>query len=134
MVRLNIKRRIAIGLGDAMPLSKKYWVIRMGDYVELRSSIYPIKAIKTKLTKIRVTKTRHPYLDYTTGNYRYEVVERPVKTVLEQTYFEGGKILATYLFHNWPKVAKDLGLAALKGDCAFNITRDIALVLQRRKG
>jgi len=74
-------------------MPKRYFAVRVGNWVDIREALKPPKEI----TSETIIKIKHRYYDY--WNNRYYIRTEPKQ--LKQTIYKGGKTLATIKTRNF---------------------------------
>lgn len=83
----------------------KYYAVRFGDVVEIRAAINKPKEIVSRLVK--ETKVEKRIVVGTWPNQRWQTKSVPHKLIIEQTYYEGGKVLGIVKYNYFTSQAKN---------------------------
>ena len=107
----------------------RYFAVRLGDYVEVRSSCHlPIPKV-SKLVRI-VHSTNKTYKYFAEPPY-VKLVSKPVesKITLKQTTYTGGRVLGVCKYLRFYGVGKRFGVGTLAKDKLVEIPKELRRAL-----
>lgn len=92
-----------------MGASFRLFAVKLGNFVEFRSAVRPPLGRTSKLTRTVIEDVWEPKLDPQMSEnvgynwYRTVRVKKPVKKVLQQTFYVGGRVVGTCTINHYQR-------------------------------